>query len=324
MESVWLGIDVGGTNVVMALGDGDGNAFVKKRIPTLAADGPARVLKRIIDAVETMLEETGTSFSRLGGIGLGVPGLVDAERGVVRLAVNLNWRQVAVSEVFRSHFGVPVRVDNDVRSAALGEYQFGAGKGFRHFLCLTLGTGIGSGMFLDGRLYAGATGSAGEIGHMVVEREGFPCTCGNRGCLETIASGPSLVRFVRERITEGVPTSLDNGEPLTVERIGSAFDVQDALAQEAIRRAGKYLGFALANAVHLLNVERVIIGGGVSLLGDRLFGFVRSEFQRCVLKGVGDGVDIVPAALGDEAGVMGALALARQAAGLPLDSPATA
>src|SRR4051794_2543258 len=117
MESVWLGIDVGGTNVVMALGDRNGNVFAKKRIPTLAADGAARVLKRIIDAVEAMLAETGTPISRLGGIGLGVPGLVDAKRGVVRLAVNLNWRQVAVSEVFHRHFGVPVHVDNDVRAA---------------------------------------------------------------------------------------------------------------------------------------------------------------------------------------------------------------
>jgi glucokinase len=157
---------------------------------------------------------------------------------------------------------------------------------------------------------------------MVVEPEGMSCTCGNRGCLETIASGPSLVRFVRERLADGVATILNNGETLTVERIGSAFDAQDALAREAIRRAGKFLGFALANAVHLLNVERVIIGGGVSLLGDRLFQFVRSEFQRCVLKGIGDGVEIVPAALGDEAGVMGALVLARQAAELLLDSPA--
>jgi glucokinase len=322
MESVWLGIDVGGTNVVMALGDGDGNLFAKKRIPTLAADGAARVLKRIIDAVEAMLAETGTPASRLGGIGLGVPGLVDAKRGVVRLAVNLNWRQVAVSEVFRSHFGVPVHVDNDVRAATLGEYQFGAGKGFRHFLCLTLGTGIGSGMLLDGRIYAGATGGSGEIGHMVVDPDGIPCTCGNRGCLETIASGPSLVRFVRERMADGVAVNLDDDE-LTVERIGSAFDAQNALAREAIQRAGKYLGFALANAVNLLNVERVIIGGGVSLLGDRLFGFIRSEFQRFVLQGVGNGVEIVPAALEDEAGVVGALVLARQTTGFPSDTPAT-
>jgi glucokinase len=321
MESVWLGIDVGGTNVVMALGDGDGNVFAKKRIPTLAADGAVKVLRRIINAVEAMLAEAGMPVSRLGGIGLGVPGLVDAKSGVVRLAVNLNWRQVAVSEVFRRYFGVPVHVDNDVRAATLGEYQFGAGKGFRHFLCLTLGTGIGSGMLLDGRIYAGATGCAGEIGHMVVEPEGKACMCGNRGCLETIASGPSLVRFVQERMADGVATSLDDGE-LTVKLIGLAFDAQDALAREAIRRAGNYLGFALANAVNLLNVERVIIGGGVSLLGDRLFGFIQREFQRHVLKGMGDGVEIVPAALGDEAGVVGALVLARQAAESPSDSPA--
>jgi glucokinase len=155
-----------------------------------------------------------------------------------------------------------------------------------------------------------------------VEPQGSTCTCGNRGCLETIASGPSLVRYVQARMADGMASRLDNDEALTVERIGIAFDERDALAREAIQRAGKYLGFALANAVHLLNVERVIIGGGVSLLGERLFGFIRSEFRRCVLEGVGDGVEIVPAVLGDEAGVMGALVLARQAAGAPLDSPA--
>ncbi|WP_318750106.1 ROK family protein [Thermaerobacter composti] len=314
MEPLVMGIDIGGTNVVLAAADAKRHVVAERVIPTRAVDGPDGVLDRIAREVERLLTEL-PGRSRLAGIGVGVPGLVSSTQGLSRISPNLGWRDVNVAEYFHRRFGVPTWIDNDVRVATLGEHVFGAGRGLRNFICVTLGTGVGAGIVLDGQLYVGVTESAGEIGHLTVEKEGLPCGCGNRGCLEQYASGRAIARRAQERLREGVRSSLwtlvDGAvDRVTAKHVAAAFAQGDDLAREVLTEAAEYLAIGLAGAIHLFNPERIIVGGGVSLAGEPFLELVRQAVGRRVWEVPLSAVSIVRAELGDRSGVMGAAALA--------------
>jgi glucokinase len=265
-------------------------------------------------AAERLLEAAGLTRAQLRGIGVGAPGPVDAERGIVHTLVNVpGWREVPLARLLARRLRRPCRVDNDVNLVALGEWRFGAGAGSRHLVCLTLGTGVGGGLVFDGRLYRGAGGAAGELGHMVMDPDGPRCGCGRRGCFETLVSAPAVVRLAREamRRGHGPLTALTRaaGGRLTSQLVGRAARAGDARARRVWHTIGRRLGLGLANVVNLLNPDRIVIGGGVAknwpLFAPRLKATLRAEAMEVSVRGV----RVVRARFADQAGVLGAAVL---------------
>lgn len=295
MVSCAIGVDLGGTKLLGALVAPDGQLLAGVRHTTPAVGGPAAVFRAIRAAIEELLQQAGGR--PLAGIGLGIPGLLDRERGVALLSSNLGWRGVPVLPEFAG-YGLPVAVDNDVRCHTLGELYFGAGRGCTDFALLTLGTGIGSGLVLGGRLYRGAGGMAGEIGHVTVEPGGPLCSCGKRGCLEALASGRSITRRALEVGVAGSALELFDraaaGEP-------QALALVDAVARD--------LGRGISLYANLLDLQRMIIGGGVATTGEILLAPLRRYVEEETMPGLRGRCAIVAAALGEAAGAVGAASL---------------
>jgi glucokinase len=301
---LFAGVDLGGTNVTVALGAADGKVVAERKIPTNSHEGPDAVLRRIAETVKS-----------LGGppraLGMGVPGLVDLEAGVAKFLPNLptQWRDVPV----RRALGCDAYLLNDCRTATLGELAFGLGRDVGTFAFLALGTGVGGGVVVDGKLRLGPHGTAGEIGHQTILPDGPPCGCGNRGCLETLASAPAIS-------AEGARLLLSGNAPKLHEFVGGDLSKLspeamaksgDPAAIEAIARAGRYVGIAVSNVIAVLRPDLVVIGGGVSGTGELLLGPLREEVGRRVGKLFGPNpARIERSALGDRAGILGALALA--------------
>lgn len=301
-----VGIDLGGTNIFGGLVDGAGRALATVKRPTPAAEGPGGVFAAMRAMITQLLERAGDR--RVVGIGLGIPGLLDTARRTSVFSPNLGWSNVPVVPEFVA-FGLPVEIDNDVRCHAVGELAFGAGRGCRNFILITLGTGIGSGIVLGGSLYRGPSGLAGEIGHVTLEPGGPLCGCGKRGCFEAIASGKSIGRRAREA---GIGSTAR-------ELFAKAADGDDA-ALALVDRVAYDLARGISMYVHIMNPERVIVGGGVAMAGDLLFEPLRRHALAETMPGIRGTYEIVPAALGDEAGMVGAAALVP---GLTQDSPIT-
>lgn len=253
---------------------------------------------------------------RLLTIGVSFGGPVDAGRGLVRLSHHVpGWEETPLRAWLEAEFGVPAAVDNDANVAALGEWRYGAGQGCRSLLYVTVSTGIGGGWVLDGRIYSGADGMAGEIGHMVVRPGGAACVCGKRGCLEAEACGPAIARLARERLTQqpdaaGALLALTYGRPeaITGELVARAAQAGDRLAGEVLAHAAGMLGFGIGAAINLMNPELVVLGGGVTKSGPRYWKLVRKAARAHALPQMR--VEIMPAALGDDAPLWGAVALA--------------
>ena len=281
MAELYASVDLGGTNVKCALAGADGEIVAEKKTPTGSHDGPEGVLERVAAAVRELAEQADAEPAALG---MGVPGLIDLERGVTKFVPNLptQWRDVPVRDLLSPKLGCDVYLLNDVRTATLGELTFGHGRGRSGLtmIFLALGTGVGGGVVVDGKLRLGASGSAGELGHQTILPDGAPCGCGNRGCLETLASGPAIagegVRLLRSGlapklhdIVGGDPGKVD---PKTMQR---AIEAGDERVREAVVRAAEYLGIGVANMVVALEPEIIVIGGGVAKFGDVLFDAVR-------------------------------------------------
>ncbi len=307
-----IGIDVGGTNVKIALVDGEGKIIYSNSVPTYAQMGYEYTVNNIKQAIRDLMKETNTDAKEIEGIGFDFPGQVDYKTGVVKLAPNIpGWVNVPIAQMIEEEFNIPTRIDNDVRCAALGELKFGAGKGCENFVCITVGTGIGSGLVINGQLVRGAANAAGEIGHIKLQMNGGPiCGCGDTGCLEAFASGPSIVAMAQEYLKGGKSTKFRemagaDGE-ITPYIVAKAAEAGDPVAKRIFEIVGTYIGMGLVSVINLLNPEKVIIGGGVAAAGDLLLDPIRKTVKERAMVVAGNSVEIVPAQLGNSAGVIGA------------------
>ena len=305
-----IGVDVGGTNVKIALVSDEGKIIYSNSIPTRAEMGYEYTVNSMKDAIRELLKETNSQSKDIEGMGFGFPGQIDCQKGVVRLAPNIpGWVDVPIAEIMQKEFKITTKVDNDVRCAALGELNFGAGKGCQNLVCITVGTGIGSGLIVNGKLVRGASNAAGEIGHIKLDMTGGPlCGCGDRGCLEAFASGPSIVAMAEEYIKGGKSTKyreLANPD-ITPYIVSVAAQQGDAVAKRIFTIIGEYIGIGLASVVNLLNPEKIIIGGGVAAAGDILLNPIKETLVKRAMPISGAAVEVVPAQLGNTAGVIGA------------------
>ena len=308
-----IGIDVGGTNVKIALVDDNGKIIYSNSVPTYAKMGYEYTVNNIKQAIRDLMKETNTTTSDIEGIGFDFPGQVDCKTGVVKLAPNIpGWVNVPIAQMIEDEFHIPTRIDNDVRCAALGELKFGAGRGCENFICITVGTGIGSGIVINGKVVRGATNAAGELGHIKLQMNGGPiCGCGDTGCLEAFASGPAIVAMAQEYIKGGKSTKFREmaaaeGGEITPYMVAKAAEEGDPVAKRIFEIVGEYIGIGLTSVINLLNPERVIIGGGVAESGELLLGPIRKTIKERAMVVAGNAVEIVPAQLGNSAGVIGA------------------
>jgi len=306
-----IGIDVGGTNVKIALVD-EGKIIYSNSVPTYAQMGYEYTVNNIKQAIKDLMKETSTTSKDIKGIGFDFPGQVDYKTGVVKLAPNIpGWVNVPIAKMIEEEFHIPTKIDNDVRCAALGELKFGAGKGCENFVCITVGTGIGSGLVINGQLVRGAANAAGEIGHIKLQMHNGPiCGCGDTGCLEAFASGPSIVALAQEYLKSGKSTKFRemagaDGE-ITPYIVAKAAEAGDPVAKRIFQIVGEYVGMGLVSVINLLNPEKVIIGGGVAEAGELLLDPVRKTVMERAMVIARESVEIVPALLGNSAGVIGA------------------
>jgi len=314
----YIAVDLGGTQIRAArYRAGDLTREARTALPTRASEGLEAVLDRIKIAIRRVWPPSGV----VEAIGMAAPGPLDSRSGIVYFAPNLpGWENVPVRDWLRETFGVPAFVGNDANLAALGEHRFGAGRGVDDLIYLTISTGIGGGIILDGRLFEGARGLGGEIGHIGVEANGPPCLCGSRGCLETLASGPAIARAARAAIAAGRSSVLKDrvgGDlaRITARDVSQAAQEGDELARQVLRRAGFYIGVALVSLMYLFNPSLFLIGGSVTGAGDLLFGPIRETVHARAPEIYRRDVPIRPAVLGDDVGLAGALALACEGIG---------
>jgi len=306
-----VGIDIGGTKTLSAVVDAQGRVLARHRIDT-PQRGPADFVQVLARELSTLLGLAGLQKEDLLGLGVGAPGPLDPETGVVFEPPNLTgWRDVPLGTMLFDATGVPTFVENDANAAALGEAWVGAGVGVRDQIYITVSTGIGGGLIFNGDLYHGVSGTAGEIGHMTVEPDGPVCTCGRRGHLEGLASGHAIARMAEEAVRAGRQTrlaALPSGA-LDAAVVAQAALDGDAVAREIYARAGQHIGIAVASLVNVLNPAMVVFGGGVSKVGDLLFDTVRRVVRERAFERPAEAAKIVPAALGDDVGVIGAAAV---------------
>ena len=311
-SELYLGLDIGGTKLAVGIADKQGRVAADAAEPTDPDSRPGDVVEALHRMSTAVCAQTGVALEDLRAVGISYGGPVDYPAGVTVTCHHLQgWENVPLVRLVEERFGLPAAMDNDANAAALAEAVFGAGKGHTHLLYLTVSSGIGGGIIIDGEIYRGATSMAGEIGHMTVKPDGAVCTCGRRGCLEAMASGWSIARRAKEA-AKAWPgeSSLKGLEEITAQAVARAADAGDALALEIMRETADYLAFGIGAGVNLLNPTLVVIGGGVSQAGEVLFGPLRRALGKYALKENAQAVRVVPAALGAQVGVLGGVALA--------------
>jgi len=312
----WIvGVDIGGTNVVVGAVPEDGDEPIGVRtFATEAGDGPEAVVERVGRAVREVADELGRQGVPEGallGMGIGSPGPLDRASGVVVDTPNLGWRDFPLRDLLIEATGLPATLDNDANCATYGEYWRGAGRGVRSLVGITLGTGIGGGVVLDGEILHGASDAAAEIGHTTIDFTGRRCACGNYGCLEAYCSGPNIAARAVEGIVDGVETilrELVDGEldRITAETVYEAVVREDRYASEVMTETAKILGVGIANVINILNPDAVVVTGGVTRAGDHLFVPLRSEIRRRAFRSAERVCRVLPAALPGTAGMVGA------------------
>ena len=314
MASFFVAVDLGGTQIRAALCGLDGQIFRRVARLTEAQQGLDAVIERIFQAISETIGDTPPA--EVAGIGIGAPGPINPTTGVVFQAPNLpGCNYVPLRTLVSEHFGRPTFLGNDANLAALAEHRFGAGRGIQDMIYLTISTGIGSGIIVDGRMLLGAEGLAAEAGHMIIQPDGPVCNCGAAGCLEALASGPSIARDVVRRIKGGKKsriTKMVDGDLGKVDArvVNMAAQLGDKLAINAYSRAGTYLGIGIANLLRLFNPRMVVLGGSVTKAGPFLFDPMRAAIESHALPMYWEGLAITQAALGDDVGLLGAAALA--------------
>ncbi len=311
MKKYRIGVDVGGTNVKIALVDLDGKIAFSNTVPTRAEMGYEAGVNNIKQAIKDLMQESNQTNKTVEAIGFGLPGQIDYKEGIVKNLPNIpGWVNIPLAKIIEDEFSIPTRLDNDVRCAALGELNFGAGKGCENLICITVGTGIGSGIILNGKLVRGAANAAGEIGHIKMEMNGGPlCGCGDYGCFEAYASGPAIVTMAKEYISGGKSAKYKEMAAdgiITPYIVAQAALQGDTVSIQIFKQMGKIIGIGLASVVNLLNPEKIIIGGGVADAGDILLEPIRRTIQDRAMPIQANSLKVVPAQLANGAGVIGA------------------
>lgn len=310
-----IGIDIGGSSIKAALTEPGVRIHAQAHRPTLADQPLEATLGQLHECIAELRAEADRASLPLEGIGIGVPGAIDIQRGVVFHPPNLPaWTEVPLAAITSERWGIPVRVDNDANCAALGEAHFGAGRQYDDFIGLTLGTGVGSGIILRNRVYHGERGFAGEFGHISIDMHGTPCNCGNRGCIEAYVGIHYLMALAIPQLQADARSplharALAHPEELRPHDLSQAADEGDESSALILRTAGERLGVAIASAANLLDVTVFIIGGGIAAAGELLFAGVRSSACSRALKVHRDRITVLPAALGNDAGMLGAASL---------------
>lgn len=309
----YIGCDLGGTNLRAAIVDvDDGTVLYQRSVPTLAREGHDAVMRRMGALFLQLIEEAGMKKEDIGGVGVGVPGVLDLEKGETLFLPNLpgTWPHVPLRDTIQNLTGLPTALLNDVRSITNGEWRFGAGRGMDTVAVFAIGTGIGGGLVLNNQLHLGIGGTGGEIGHTTIDFNGPRCGCGNYGCLEAYASAPAIAAMGMKAVSQGLTTRI--GElceydlnRITPKLIAEAALRGDEIAKEIYERAGFYIGIAAANMCVAIGPRRIIIAGGVSRAGDLLLDPIRRVLRQRVAVMPVDQVEVVPSQLGDNAGVIG-------------------
>jgi glucokinase len=314
-DKLALGVDLGGTKIAAILATPQGEVVARRRQPTPAQEGPEAVIRSLKQTIYELKDAPGIASSQIIGIGISAAGIIDSKAGVVTTSPNLpGWQDIPLREIIQREFGWTTFLENDANSAALGEYYFGAARGIDNFIYITISTGIGSGIFINGQLYRGVSGAAGEAGHMSIKVDGPQCNCGNIGCWETLASGSALAREAVKQIEQGARTAiweLAQGDltQVTAEIVFQAAQQGDQLAQALISRLSYYLGMGLVNLVNIFNPELILIGGGVAEMGERLLQPAINLVKERAFSLSAEAVRIEKAQLGNDSGVLGATTL---------------
>ena len=315
-----LAIDLGGTKVIAAIISDEGEMMAREYHRTLADEGPQPVIDQMLSVIDCLLRVKDVDLSQLHSISVAAAGAIDTERGLVTLSPNLpGWSNIPLRDIIKEKYGVNTFLINDASAAALGEHRFGAGRGVKSLIYLTVSTGIGGGIIINDKLYLGPCGSAGEIGHMTIDVNGPRCNCGNIGCWETLASGTAVAQEAIRRISRGERSSLTEIvegkiENITAEKVGVAARGGDFLALDIIAKAAVYLGVGMVNLVNIFNPEMIVVGGGMVKMGDLLLAPARQVVWERAFQVSAQAVRIIPAQLGDDAGVLGAATFAFQQA----------
>ncbi len=313
-----VGVDMGGTKILAGVFNSAMKCLGRSKMSTKAERGPEAVVERISRCVQDAVDECDLSLKQIRAVGIGSPGSVDSENGRVMFAGNLGWKDVPLKKLLEGHLDVPVFLQNDCNVCTLGVHEVELQSKPRHVVGIFLGTGIGGGIILDGKLFTGFTRMAGEIGHMVMEVNGPKCTCGNKGCWEAFSSRSALFRQIQQAVKAGQKTLLTGmlGNDLTDLRSGDlrkAIKQGDKFVSGIVTESAKYTGIAVANLINILNPETIVLGGGLmDALENELMPIIIETAREHCFPGADKGVKIIPSQLGDDAGIVGAAVLARK------------
>jgi len=312
-DKIYVGVDIGGTAIKVGICSEDGELLQTFEGPTGTEQGTDRILSNIAEYARHVVAQSPYAWEQVAGVGVGVAGFMDFDKGFMHFSPNLPLTNVPLKDHLQATLEKPVRVNNDANVAALGEAWGGAGRGSSSVVCYTLGTGVGGGIVVDGRLIEGSSGMGGELGHMsiVPDLEAIQCGCGKMGCLETVSSATGIIRMAGDAVERGDRTSLAELETITAKDVFDAAKVGDEVSQRIVSRAAFYLGKSMAAVSVIVNPSRFILGGGVSKAGEFLFSQIREVFYKYAQDKAQEGVDIVAAELGNNAGIVGAAGLMR-------------
>jgi glucokinase len=318
VDDLILSVDLGGSKILTAVVKPRGEMLSSDESTTPATESHEVVIQSIIDSAHSALRQAGCTISEISAVGMGAPGISNPEAGILFTSPNLpGWRNVLLRDIIQNKLDKKTFLINDANAAALGEMYFGSAQGVHNFIYVTLSTGIGGGIVIDGKIYTGAIGTAGEVGHMTIDDNGPLCNCGNKGCWEALASGTALAREAKHRIKEGAKTSIlkyveGDPEKVTAPIIHNAAEQGDKLAKDLIARTGYYVGVGLANLINIFNPELIVIGGGLSNIGDMLLKPAFKVAGEKSYKEAFQAVRFASAGLGRNSGVLGAAAFAVQ------------
>lgn len=313
-----IGVDLGGTNVRAAVVDRDGKIHGEGRTDSKAMEGLNLTIGQIIESVKMAVKDSPVEMNEIGGIGMGVPGSHKSEEGIVIWSPNFkDWNGVQLLGPIKREMDLPAYMGNDANVAALGEYAFGAGRGAKIMVMFTLGTGIGSGLVINGKNYLGVTETAPEIGHHIILADGPRCSCGRYGCLESLARRDAIIDRAARKAHQGRHTSLVEKSShdlryVTPAMIAEAASEGDQVSIETLEETGYYIGIGVSNAINILNPDKIVIGGGIAQAGELLFGPIRRTVEVNALYAPLQDCQILPAELGDDAGVLGGAAMVLQ------------